>query len=554
MAAQHSETPFAAPEDLQLRSRSPSPDHEPSAALSPCPQLDRSFSTASSITSSSGISTDSDGLPKRRGYVRPQATIFADSARNRDSVMSLGTIAHLQYYFARTGLLDGKGAQLAKEEQLKKAKEEAKTNGHSRAYSSWNMLEGQTQADDEDPYSTLHADDTLHHPHSAYPGSRVSSGALSAGPYDASPSASPHIMHVDPTLEDPQALSLPPTVSTYKHKSTYVPPPPDLRVLRRELRDALEDSRKLIRELELDALERPPAESSPIRGSAGAGSKDPPSADQWHELQGLQVLDLVTLAIRAAKNYYTSHEQPARLYAIKPERQIRSDLYACLEVLKKLAGRNFAGGVRRTEREQIKQWIEGIADLVSGDEKAEDEEHERRQNWRWMGDGWDSREREREYLFLKSFDDPSDSPLPEWNVPPATLDPQHPGPFYLALQDGLRLVQLHNQMLKQSRKQFDAIKTFHTDTLKPYRRSENLRFWIKAAQLRWDVQLDVDVAGVVHGSSVAAWESFDRALLQWCRAVREDLTKEWREHREATRQEQPKMQIDDVATAESVPW
>ena len=47
--------------------------------------------------------------------MRPQGTSFADSARNRDSVMSLGSIAHMQYYFARTGLLDGKGAQLAKE-------------------------------------------------------------------------------------------------------------------------------------------------------------------------------------------------------------------------------------------------------------------------------------------------------------------------------------------------------------------------------------------------------------------------------------------------------
>ena len=35
--------------------------------------------------------------------MRPQGTNFADSAKNRDSVMSLGSIAHMQYYFARTG-------------------------------------------------------------------------------------------------------------------------------------------------------------------------------------------------------------------------------------------------------------------------------------------------------------------------------------------------------------------------------------------------------------------------------------------------------------------
>ena len=55
--------------------------------------------------------------------MRPQGTNFADSAKNRDSVMSLGSIAHMQYYFARTGLLDGKGGQLAKNDGKNKKKD-----------------------------------------------------------------------------------------------------------------------------------------------------------------------------------------------------------------------------------------------------------------------------------------------------------------------------------------------------------------------------------------------------------------------------------------------
>lgn len=46
---------------------------------------------------------------RRRGYVRPQGTEFSKSARSRNSVMALGSIAHVQYFFARTGLLEGKG-------------------------------------------------------------------------------------------------------------------------------------------------------------------------------------------------------------------------------------------------------------------------------------------------------------------------------------------------------------------------------------------------------------------------------------------------------------
>src|ERR1051326_7005218 len=106
------------------RPSSPPAWASPTPALAACPQLERSVSTASSVSSVSGRSTSSrlseSGIPggRRRGYMRPQGTVFSESARNRESVMNLGTIAHLQYYFARTGLLDGKGAQLAKAKKL----------------------------------------------------------------------------------------------------------------------------------------------------------------------------------------------------------------------------------------------------------------------------------------------------------------------------------------------------------------------------------------------------------------------------------------------------
>ncbi|KAK8206575.1 hypothetical protein M8818_004408 [Zalaria obscura] len=114
---------------LVLREGSPSPEVMPSLAIGACPLLDREVSTNSSVSTVSTRSTSSSrsdagtAAVRRRGYMRPQGTSFADSARNRDSVMSLGSIAHMQYYFARTGLLDGKGAQLAKEAKQKAHKE-----------------------------------------------------------------------------------------------------------------------------------------------------------------------------------------------------------------------------------------------------------------------------------------------------------------------------------------------------------------------------------------------------------------------------------------------
>jgi len=119
---------------------------------------------------------------------------------------------------------------------------------------------------------------------------------------------------------------------------------------------------------------------------------------------------------------------------------------------------------------------------------------------------------------------------------PVWTDPAHhsergmlPTPFLQRFRDGKLLVRLHNEVVRRSKRQFGEIKTFHTDTAKPYRCAENLRFWVKAAELRWDVKVQVDVMGVVSGSEDAAWKGFDEALLKWCKAVREEVTAEWRE-------------------------
>jgi hypothetical protein len=69
---------------------------------SPSQGFPRALSHVSSMSSLSARSTTSSrpsegGISvKKRGFMRPQATTFAESAKNRESVMSLGSIAHLQ--------------------------------------------------------------------------------------------------------------------------------------------------------------------------------------------------------------------------------------------------------------------------------------------------------------------------------------------------------------------------------------------------------------------------------------------------------------------------
>ncbi|KAH7058753.1 hypothetical protein B0J12DRAFT_567336 [Macrophomina phaseolina] len=509
------------------RAGSPQLWASPTLPIGQVPGLDRSVSTGSTSSSSvSGMSAGSrrswGGVPNgRRGYMRPEGTSFADSAKNRESVMSLGTIAHLQYYFARTGLLDDKGGRIAKESKRKKSSSatEGINTTADRAHDAFLASQGDSKRS-----SCAISDD----------------GYLSESATDIPLVESPVGDEFETHYEYQPAPMLPPTVSTYKNKVLYTPPPPDIIVLRRELREALEDARRVLSDTEQpDTIAR-------YKRKAAATEKAAAEAG-WTEIQGLHVLDSVTLAIRAAKNYYTAHEQPERLYSIKPEKTIRKELYQTLEVLKRMAGRDFEGGIRDDERKSIDGWITEIGQLLDAEQAKEEAEEAEREKWSWIQGDWTGREREREWLFLKSFDPHPEEDLPPWTSPDEASE--LPTPFLQALSKGLRLVRLHNSLVRKSKRQFEEIKSYHKDTSLPYRCAENLRYWVKAAELRWEIKLKVDVMEVVHGESDEAWKSFDRALLQWCKGVREEITAEWKQARMKSMTMPPMLKIDTERAA-----
>ncbi|KAI9868705.1 MAG: hypothetical protein M1813_004556 [Trichoglossum hirsutum] len=457
------------------------------------------------------MSRSSDVAALRRGYVRPQATEFSKSARQRQSVMSLGSIAHLQYYFARTGLLDGKGGQLHSGKPLSKNKKRHASSNLSPLETSFDKMHLAPLAGSDRRDST-------------YSSSRSSPEPLV--PFDpaAREMVESPIEEEDGEFgvdyEDQEPMMLPPTVSTYNYRTEEVAPPPDVETLRRELRECLEDAKKVLSEAERDREKEQLSLDSDDKSLP-----PPPSSNQgWYEMQGMHLLDILTLAIRAMKVYSTAHEQPARLSAIKSERKIRDELLAALEVLKRMAGRKFAGGMRQEESDAMRNWVGSVEALIQEEERREQLEQQKRAGWEWMRGDWVGREREREWLFLQSFDD-DPSTLPRWDESPATF----PTPFLKTLQSGLRLVNLHNALVKASKRPFGGIPVFHTDTAKPYRAAENLRFWIKAAEIRWEVRLKVDVMGVVLGENEGAWRGFEDAIGAWAKTVRDELVKEWSE-------------------------
>jgi len=411
---------------------------------------------------------------RRRGYLRPQGTEFSKSARHRDSVLSLGSIRHVQSYFARTGLLDGKGGQLSRGDIKKNQVKSNDTNTEVK----------------EDEERTFNADND------------------------------------DETM-------LPPTVSTYRPKVIESQPPPNLEELRDDLLRNLESSRQVLQETEDNNRSDSVVDIAP-------DSQDVTAIEEkqgWYEVQGLHILDTVTLTIRAAKDYYTLHPQPEIMFNIKSEREIRGDLYQVLDVLKRMANRNFAQGIKAQERTDILNWISSIKMLLDQEQSLREEIHSLRSQWPWLHDegrnSWKGRAREREHAFLSSFDN-STVPLPRWTeqlLDPETESPTGPSPFLSSLASGLRLVQLHNSLVKQSSRHFGEITFFYTDTAKPYRCAENLRFWIKAAELRWEVKLglnDGDVLDIVYDRrDKSIWRKFDGAVLKWCTNVREELSREW---------------------------
>ncbi|MCJ1376792.1 hypothetical protein MMC20_008037 [Loxospora ochrophaea] len=469
------------------RDSSPSPSISPTPALSACPALDRSFSTASSASTFSGHSVGSrsssgSAVSRRRGYVRPQGAWFADSAKNRDSVMSLGSIAHLQYYFARTGLLDGKGGRLAKNEK--------KDNTNSP-----NSLDNSIAIVNSSSASHL------------------------GGDFVDSP-----IKEKDEYQDWEDSMMLPPTVSTYSHRDQYIPPPPDAKTLRTNLKKALGDAEKAL--FEVGEHDHSPLNSS-LRQGRLEDEHEPRDQDEmhgWYQIQGMHILDVFTLAIRAAKIYYTTHEHPQRLAGIKSERRIREELLGVLDVLKRMATRNFAGGVRTEELQTMRNWLRSVTSLLEQEQDIERQEARDRSSWTWLEGTWDDSDREREHLFMQTF--LTDEALPLWTAP-SDVSPL-PTPFLEALRNGLLLVRLHNAVLKKSKRQFGEIKAFHEDTLKPYRCADNLRYWVKAAEIRWETKIRIDVMGVVYGVNEEAWKSFDAAILTWCKAVREEITREWK--------------------------
>ncbi|KAK0731563.1 hypothetical protein B0H67DRAFT_78798 [Lasiosphaeris hirsuta] len=463
---------------------------------------------------------------RRRGYMRPQGTDFAASARSRESVLSLGSIAHLQYYFARTGLLDGKGGQLARKRQQK-----AHTLDLSALDTTSFLSPRALSSDHDSSYASMGSSPDLA-AHGGFGGS-LGTGSLVESPIEANHPGHDEEYYSD-GFDEPDPNMLPPTVSTYNYREKPLPKPPSMAEMRADLTNSLDSATKALSEAKGNRSPDPDtAPPEPPRQRSGSQKLAAPG---WYEIQGMHILDVMTLAIRAAKIYYTTHDRPDRLDAIKSEKELRGELLSVMDVLKRMATRGFVGGMRDDEFSTMDAWIARLRHMLATEDAMEATEVAERAGWTWLShESWEGREYAREEAFMRSMlegtSDPVEgmTPLPTWtpiNRKTPLAEQTLPTPFLAALQNGIRLVQLHNCAVRRSRRRFGTIPTFHTDTQKPYRAADNLRYWIKAAELRWEALLKADALGLQYNNNPEAWVDFEEAIFQWCRKVREEIATE----------------------------
>lgn len=422
--------------------------------------------------------------------------------------MSLGSIAHLQYYFARTGLLDGKGAQLQRKNKQNRGTLDL------TALDTSSLAPRIVGSDTDSSYASM--------------GSSPDLAASSFNiPMVESPIEEPYYSD---DMEDADPDMLPPTASTYIHREKPVPRPPTIEELKTELTTSLEKAAEALndakngvgqpKDTDAEAAESPRPKSS-------HHARHQSKSQGWFEIQGMHILDVMTLAIRAAKMYYTAHEHPERLDAIKPERQVRSELFGVMETLKQMATRRWAGGMRPDELAGLDGWIQSLFSMLTQEEDLARAERAERESWTWVGGDWTGQEIKRELAFLASLEAVLGlDPLPEYTPARDAAADALPTPFLKSMQNGLRLVKLHNAAVKKSKRRFGGVTTFHVDTEKPYRCADNLRYWVKAAELRWEVHLKIDVLGVVYNSKPGVWVDFEEAIWKWCRKVREEISAE----------------------------
>jgi hypothetical protein len=180
-----------------------------------------------------------------------------------------------------------------------------------------------------------------------------------------------YLMDSPSELEDydfDDSIMLPPTTSTYNPQAKHIAPAPDPDVLRKRLRQSLGATK--------------------TQWEKAGVIPEGDIYENFLEIQGSDLCEMGTSAIRAAKTYYYSTD--ISLLSTKDDKTLREEFLGVLDVLKRMAQRKFEGGVTAEERDAVLHWISGVERSLDEEEKAIKEL--RRKGRDWLEGSWEGRE------------------------------------------------------------------------------------------------------------------------------------------------------------------
>lgn len=238
------------------------------------------------------------------------------------------------------------------------------------------------------------------------------------------------------------------------------------------------------------------------------------------EAGGLEIVENTTATIRLAQRYraHVRHED------WEDEKKLRRDVVDVLFILRRITERE-DNEVTEEDKSVIRIWCNDVKTRIDRDDEVRREMWERATAWmegNWENNEWgiaipDLTNLERYHLFLVQFD-PSEPRLP----------PHSTEEFLESLRSGTKLCLIHNTLTQFSLRPFGLITRFHTDTSVRYRVTDNLRYFAKAAQIRWEIQIEWDVEEIWRASPNGD-EMLKRELAKWCNAVINEMNKIYQE-------------------------
>lgn len=180
-----------------------------------------------------------------------------------------------------------------------------------------------------------------------------------------------------------ESTMLPPTTSTYNPQTKSIAPTLDPAVLREQLGAALAVTKGAW-------MQSPVISENRVKKDGEAGEAQPVELPPgFNELQGTELVELATSAIRAAKAYYYTTDS-SLLLSTKDDKTLREKFLAILDVLKSMAQRKFEGGVKVVERDAVVRWICSVEESLAAEETAILEM--RKKGREWLEGDWEGRD------------------------------------------------------------------------------------------------------------------------------------------------------------------